>query len=114
MADKKSNVNLDELKGRYGDKLYTVNIDIEVDDSTTDHKSYIFKRPSTPSYDRFIKGMSTSSSKSAKAFALDNVIDEQREQLTADLEEYPAMSVTITDKLTSMLGLAKDTSVKKL
>ena len=110
----KTNLTPDELHAKYGDKLYTVNIDIDVDDYTTVKKEYIFRKPATVSYDRLIKNLSASPSKASKDFVLDNIIEEQRETLCADLEEFPALSQTLTDKLTAMLGLAKTTGVKKL
>lgn len=43
-----------------------------------------------------------------------NIIDEQRDELKDTLEEYPAMAISLADKLLRMLGLADTTSVKKL
>lgn len=103
-----------ELREKYGEKLYTINVSIEVDDFSTDAKSYIFKKPSALSFERMTKGLSNSIVKSSRTFVLDNIIDEQSNQLIDDLEEYPALAQTLMDKLCSMLGLAKDTSVKKL
>lgn len=110
----KTTIVPDELRAKYGDRLYTVTVDIDVDDYTTDQKEYIFRKPSTISYDRLIKTLSASPSKSSRDFVLDNIIEEQRDRLTTDLEEYPALSQTIVDKLTAMLGLAKSAGVKKL
>lgn len=104
----------DEQRAKYGDRLYTLKVDIDVDDETVDHKEYIFRKPTTVSYDRLIKNLSASPSKSAKDFVLDNIIDDQRERLETDLVEYPALSQTLIDKLTAMLGLAKTANVKKL
>lgn len=114
MAEKKIALNPEELREKYGDRLYTVKIEIEVDDDTTDNREYIFRKPSTASYDRFVKTAANSPSKSSKDFVLDNIIDEQREMLQTDLEEYPALSMSIGDRLFSMLGLSKGTNVKKL
>ena len=36
---------------------------------------------------------------------LDAVVEEDRERLIADMEEYPGVSLTIGDKLTELLGL---------
>ena len=49
-----------------------------------------------------------------RTFAFDNIIDEQRDELKDTLEEYPAMAISLADKLLRMLGLADTTSVKKL
>ena len=51
---------------------------------------------------------------SGKSFAFDNIIDEQRDMLKETVEEYPAITISLADKLLRMLGLADTTSVKKL
>ena len=45
---------------------------------------------------------------------LDNICEEQRDELKSTLEEYPAMAISLGEKLLNMLGLSKDTTVKKL
>lgn len=107
-----TNLTEQELREKYG-KLYTVAIDIEVDDSTTEHREYLFKKPTAVSFDRFVKRVSTSSYKAAEDFVKDSVIDEQMESLETDIDDFPAIVLTINEKLTNMLGLAKDVSVKK-
>ena len=39
---------------------------------------------------------------------------EQYKKLGDALEEYPAMCISLGEKLLNMLGLSKDTAVKKL
>ena len=102
----------EELRRKYG-KLYTVNVDIEVDDFTTDQKSYLFRKPSAVSFDRLVKKISVSPTKAAEDFVLDTIIPEEADRLRADLEEYPGLALTVNDKLTSMLGLSKGIAVKK-
>ena len=75
---------------------------------------FIFKRPNTASYDRYVKTSAASTSKALKMFLLDNICLEQEKDLEEALEEYPAMSIGIGEKLLNMLGLSKDTQVKKL
>ena len=58
--------------------------------------------------------MSNSVTKASKSFAFDNIIDEQRDMLKETVEEYPAITISLADKLLRMLGLADTTSVKKL
>lgn len=112
MAENILDLNEQELRDKYG-KLYTVAIDIEVDDATTVTRKYLFRKPSTISYDRYVKKCVGSPTKAAQDFACDNIIEEQLEDLKSDLEEFPAIALTINDKLLAMLGLAKDVSVKK-
>lgn len=105
----------EEIKAKYGDiKLYNVGINLEIDDETDERMEYTFKKPSTPSYDRYIKKCGDSPKAASNRFALDNVIEEHRDRLQTDLEEYPALALSITEKLFAMLGLAKSVDVKKL
>lgn len=102
------------MKQKYG-KVYKVGVTVPVDDETEQDVSYFFKRPSVPSYDRFVKTMSKIGiSKASKTFILDAVVEEDRERLTADMEEYPGLSITIGNKLGELLGLGNDVNLKKL
>lgn len=115
--DKKSGADVEALKGKYsgsGEKIYTVTTIVQMDDDNEEEFTFLFKKPKPASYDRYIKTISSSASKASKAFAFDNIIDEQRGWLKETLEEYPAMAISLSDKLLRMLGLADATSVKKL
>lgn len=102
------------MKQKYG-KVYKVGITAVVDDETEQEISYFFKRPSIPSYDRFVKTMSKIGiSKASKTFILDAVVDEDRERLVSDMEEYPGISITIGNKLGELLGLGNDVNLRKL
>ncbi len=103
----------EEYKVKYG-KVYRVAVTLDPDDSTTVNLEYYFKKPATASYDRYVKGVSQSSTKALKAFVLDNIVDEQTEKLEADLEEYPAFALSVGEKLLNMLGLSKDINLKQL
>ena len=70
--------------------------------------------PALAEHDRYVKTMSNSVTKASKSFAFDNIIDEQRDMLKETVEEYPAITISLADKLLRMLGLADTTSVKKL
>lgn len=102
------------LRQKYG-KVYKVGVTVPVDDETESELSYHFKRPSIPVYDRFVKTMSKIGiAKASKTFILDSVVDEDRERLTADMEEYPGISITIGNRLGELLGLGNDVNLKKL
>lgn len=102
------------MRHKYG-KAYKVGVTVPVDDETESELSYYFKRPSIPVYDRFVKTMSKIGiSKASKTFILDSVVDEDRERLTADMEEYPGISITIGNRLGELLGLGNDVNLKKL
>lgn len=97
-----------------GEKIYAVGVEIQEDDDTIVEKEYFFKKPSTASYDRYLKTSSASPSKALKMFAEDNICEQQKEALKSDFDEYPALSINLGEKLLAMLGLTKSTSVKKL
>lgn len=105
---------LEELKAKYDGKVYRVAATIDVDDETEKEVEYIFKRPSTGSYDRYVKTTSNGATKALKTFLFDNVTEESRATLEADLEEFPALTLSIGEKLLGMLGLSKQTNLKKL
>ena len=73
-----------------------------------------FEKPKTPAYDRYVKTASASASKALKIFCEETVCEEQKTELKADFEEYPAQPLSIGEKLMAMLGLAKVSTVKKL
>jgi len=102
------------MKQKYG-KVYKVGVTVPVDDENEQEISYFFKRPSIPVYDRFVKTMSKIGiSKASKTFILDSVVDEDRDRLVSDMEEYPGISITIGNKLGELLGLGNDVNLKKL
>lgn len=108
---------MEELRKRYKEldgKIYEITTSIQEDDETETEFDFIFRKPGTPSYDRYVKTSGTSGTKALKTFVLDNICDEQRGELKDTLEEYPAMAISLGEKLLNMLGLSKDTAVKKL
>lgn len=111
---KEAEAKIEALKAKYGGKVYRVGVTIDVDDETTLDKEYYFKKPSTGSYDRYVKTTAQGATKSLKTFLFDNVADESKKALEADLEEYPALSLSIGEKLLGMMGLSKQTNLKML
>lgn len=114
-AAKKADV--ESLKQKYSgtdEKIYTVTTTVQVDDDTEEEFSYLFRKPKPASYDRYVKTISNSVTKASKSFVFDNIIEEQRDELKKTVEEYPAITISLADKLLRMLGLADTTSVKKL
>lgn len=110
-AEKKKRA--EELKEKYG-KVYRVGATIDVDDETEKTVEYFFKKPSTGSYDRYVKTTAQGATKALKTFLFDNVTEESKAALEADLEEYPALALSIGEKLLGMLGLSKQTNLKML
>lgn len=101
------------LKAKYG-KVYRVGLTLEPDDDTEIEKEYFFKRASAGSYDRYVKTTAQGATKALKTFLLDNVLEESRAALETDLEEYPAMTLSLGEKLLSMLGFSKSANLKML
>ena len=102
------------MRQKYG-KVYKVSVTVPVDDEESKDFSYHFKRPSVPSYDRYVKtAAKVGITKASKAFMLDAIVDEDRERLTADMEEFPGVAITIGNKLTELLGLTDGVNLKKL
>jgi hypothetical protein len=103
-----------QLRTKYGN-VYRVGMTVPVDDTEEKEISYCFKRPSVPSYDRYIKSASQAGiTKASKVFMLDAVVDEDKERLAADMEENPGIAITIGGKLTEILGLTNTANLKKL
>ena len=92
----------------------SLGITVPVDDESEKEFSYYFKRPTVPSYDRYIKTAAQGITKASKAFMLDAVIDEDAERLTKDMEENPGIAISIGNKLTEILGLTGTANLKKL
>lgn len=108
---------MENLQRKYSgteEKIYTVTVTIQVDDDTDEEFTYLFRKPKPTSYDRYVKTISNSVTKASKSFVFDNIVDEQRQELKETVEEYPAITISLADKLLRMLGLADTTSVKKL
>ena len=106
--------DVESLKRKYSGTDDTVTTTVQVDDDTEEEFSYLFRKPKPASYDRYVKTISNSVTKASKSFVFDNIIDEQRDELKKTVEEYPAITISLADKLLRMLGLADTTSVKKL
>lgn len=102
-----------DYKTRYG-KIYQVDVTLEPDDETTLNYSFIFKKPVQASFDRYMRSMNNSPMKAARVFINDNIIPEQKDKIDEIAKEYPAMIITINEKLLFALGLGKETNIKKL
>lgn len=107
-------VDPEELKKAYS-KLYVVSNDITLEDEdevvTLD---LYFKKPKVVSFNRYIKSMSRDSLNATNDFVLDNIVKEQHAGFVEMLEEYPAASMQVVEKLLRMLGFAKSANFTKL
>lgn len=108
---------MEQLRTKYKEmdgKIYEIVTSVQEDDENEKEFDFIFRKPGTPSYDRYVKTSATSGTRALKTFVLDNICEEQHKELKDVLEEYPAMAIGLGEKLLNMLGLSKDTTVKKL
>lgn len=103
-----------ELKEKYG-RVYRVGITIPADDDHEQEFAYRFRKPSIASYDRYVRtAAKTGVTKASRIFLLDAVVEEDKERLTADMEEYPGVGITVGNKLTEILGLTDSVNLKRL
>ena len=100
-------------KGMRG-KMYIVTTNLSQDDDMDRTMEFLFSEPKAASYDRYVKTASVSSSKAMRTFVLDNICQEQRKDLEKLLNEFPAMGISLGEKLLYMLGLSKTTTVRRL
>ena len=116
-SDVKEDTELENLRKKYKEmdgKIYEVTTSIQEDDDNEMEYDFIFRKSKVASYDRYVKTAGTSGTKALKTFVTDNICEEQVEELRSALEEYPAMAISLGEKLLNMLGLSKETTVKKL
>ena len=107
-------LKVETLKEKYG-KLYEVKTEIEPEgEYESVELKYYFKKPKTPSFNRYIREVSKNSMKAMNNFIRDNIIEEQLSDIEDKLEKYPALGLGVGEKLLSMLGLPKSTNFKLL
>lgn len=103
-----------DLKTKYG-RVYRVGVTIPADDDHEQEFVYHFKKPSIASYDRYVKtAAKTGVTRASRVFLLDAVVEEDKERLTGDMEEYPGVGITVGNKLTEILGLTDSVNLKRL
>lgn len=110
---KENKLDIEELKRKYG-KIYSITSELVLDDDNSREAEYIFIKPKTASYDRYIKTASKGMTRALQGFMYDNVIPEQLEQLEKDIKEFPALPLGIGQKLLAVLGLSDNVNLTKL
>lgn len=108
---------MEKLRQKYrenGKQTYELYTSINEDDDTEKEYCFLFKKPTTASYDRYAKMSASSATKALKIFVTDNICPEQLETLKELLKDYPALAICLGEKLLAMLGYSKDVQVKKL
>lgn len=103
----------DTLKEKYPN-LYKITAQIVIDDDDNKEVEYFFRKPFTASFDRYIRTASKGMTKALKVFMQDNIVKEQEESLDEDLEKYPALALSVGQKLLEVLGYSDNVNLKKL
>lgn len=104
---------IEELKAKYG-KVFQVTSTVEPDDDTTVDFTFIFKKASAASYDRYMKTASSGMLKATQTFLRDNITDEYEAAMESAFVDYPALAISLAEKLLGQLGLSKTTNLKSL
>lgn len=102
------------LDGGKAGKEYQVKVTLEPYDDNVVDLAYTFRRPTAAAFDRYIKGVSASMTRSMRTFLLDSVAPKDAERLQSDLEEWPALALSLGERLMALLGMAKDTNLQRL
>lgn len=103
----------DDLKAKY-EKVFKVCATVTPDDESTVDFKFIFKKPATASYDRYLKTAKSGITKATQTFLYDNIVEEYRQNLEDALKDYPALSISIAEKLLAMLGLSEAVNLTTL
>lgn len=110
-------VNLSDpesIKEKYGE-VYEITVVVDEDDENEGRKLvYYFKRPSTASFNRYLKGAGKNMAASTTNFVIDNIIEEQMEPLKTECEKYPGLALNLGQKLLSACGLGDNVNFRKL
>lgn len=106
--------NVQAMKRKYGD-IYEIGTVVDDDDENEGRKlTYYFRKPTTASFNRYLKTAAKNMATSTTAFVMDNIVDEQRDNFTADCEKYPGLALGIGTKLLSSIGLGDNVIFRKL
>lgn len=103
-----------ELKEKYG-KIYKVTTELEAGENEESNEvSFIFKKPKTTEYDRFIKNMSKNPTQAMKNLVISTIVEEDKEKLKETLGEYPALVSSLATQLLKLLGHSDNVNLLKL
>lgn len=106
--------DLDAVKKKYGE-IYEIGTVVDDDDVNEGRKlSYYFRKPSTASFNRYLKTAGKNMAASTTTFVLDNIVDEQKESFNRECEKYPGLSLGLGQKLLSAVGLGDNVNFRKL
>lgn len=106
--------NAESIKSKYGE-VYQIDIKVDEDDTNEGRAlRFYFKRPTTASFNRYLKTASKNMATSTATFTIDNIIDEQKDTFETESEKYPGLALGVGTKLLSALGLSDSINFQKL
>lgn len=112
----RSNVPLDEtrLKEKYG-KLYEIAVMVDEDDVSEGRcVRFLFKKPSTASFNCYLKTASKDMAKASGIFVQNNIIEEQADEFKKECSAYPALALGMSRKLLDALGLSDNINFRQI
>lgn len=105
---------VETIKAKYGE-VYQIDIKVDEDDTNEGRNlRFFFKRPTTASFNRYLKTASKNMATSTATFTLDNIIDEQKTIFENETDKYPGLPLGVGTKLLSALGLSDSINFQKL
>lgn len=104
----------EEAKRKYGE-IYEISVVVDEDDVNEGRRLvYYFKKPSTASFNRYLKTAGKNMATSTANFVIDNIVEEQLEPFKAECEKYPGLALNLGQKLLSAIGLGDNVNFRKL
>ncbi|MCX4341357.1 MAG: hypothetical protein OSJ72_17145 [Lachnospiraceae bacterium] len=107
-------LNETRLKEKYGE-LYEIAVMVDEDDVNAGRcVRFLFKRPSTASFNCYLKTASKDMMKASGIFAQNNIIEEQAEEFKKECSTYPALALGMSRKLLDVLGLSDNINFRQI
>ncbi len=101
------------VKRKYSE-VYEIDVVVDEDDESEGRKlAYYFHKPTTASFNRYLKTAGKNMAASTTAFVMDNIIEEQHDALSAECENYPGLALNLGQKLLSVVGLGDNVNFRK-
>lgn len=106
--------DVEKLKERYG-VLYEIGVTVDADD-TTDGRTitFIFCRPNTAAFNRYLKNAKKNMAASTEVFTADCIIQEQRAEFEEECRKYPGLALSMGSKLLEAIGMGDNVNFRKL
>lgn len=102
------------LKEKYG-KLYEISVMVDEDDVNEGRcVRFLFKKPSTASFNCYLKTASKDMAKASKIFVQNNIIKEQANEFEKECSAYPALALGMSRKLLDALGLSDNINFRQI